>query len=198
MVTACKSYITESGLLHVWEVDPSVLLQRLAACQRLYTIYQESFHQSKKRVESGPRPFEISETYVFGKFSSFVRRLDQIKAVVDTEAQFSSLRHAHIDGGEMLATRLNSIISNFKKKPYNPLDHRKAEFKLDFDDLMRQVANLETQLVGFMTGSFEQVSSVMQTLWLLQRYSTPPLSPSPSPHITLTPLNGTHTSHSLH
>ena len=85
MVTTCKSYITEGGRQRVWDVDHSVLLERLSACQHLYTVYQESFHQSKKRVESAPRPFEISETYVFGKFSSFCRRLDQIKAVIDIE-----------------------------------------------------------------------------------------------------------------
>ena len=120
-------------------------------------------------MESGPRPFEISETYVFGKFSSFCRRLDQIKGVVDIEGQFSALRGSHIEGIETLASRLNSVISNFKKKPYNPLDHRKTEFNVDYDDLQRQISDLEELLSGFMRGSFGQVSSVMQTLRLLQR-----------------------------
>ena len=171
MVSACKHYITEGGHKRVWEVEPPLLLNRLAACQKLYMVYQGCFHQSKKRVESGPRPFEISETYVFGKFSSFCRRLDQIKGVVDIESQFSALRGSHIEGIETLASRLNSIISNFKKKPYSPLDHRKTEFNVDYDDLQRQISDLEELLSGFMRGSFGQVSSVMQTLRLLQRWA---------------------------
>lgn len=170
MVSACKSYVTENGHKRVWEVQPDVLFQRLTACQKLYTVYQDCFHSSKKRVESGPRrPFEISETYVFGKFSSFCRRLDQIKGVVDIESQFSTLRHSHIEGIESLASRLNSVVSNFKKKPYNPLDHRKTEFNVDYSDLCRQISDLEEMLAEFMRNSFSQVTSVMQTLRLLQR-----------------------------
>ncbi len=170
MVNACKNYITENEHKRVWEVQPTILLERLTACQQLYTTYQDCFHSSKKRVESGPRPFEISETYVFGKFSSFCRRLEQIKRVVNIEAQFSSLRHSHIEGIDALASRLNSLIANFKKKPYNPLDHRRAEFNVDYNDLCRQMTDLEEMLASFMSNSFKLVTSVMQTLRLLQRY----------------------------
>ena len=169
MVAACKRYITQGGHDRLWSVHPPTLLARLLSCQTLYTAYQECFHLSKKRVESLPRPFEISETYVFGKFSSFCRRLDTIKSVVDIEAQFSTIRRSNIEGMETLASRFNSIISNFKKKPYNPLDHRKTEFNEDYDDLHRQLADLEGLLTNFMTACFKQVTSVNQTLWLLQR-----------------------------
>lgn len=169
MVSACKNYITEDGHKRVWDVDPPLLLRRLAACQRLYSCYQDCFHQSKKRVQTGPRPFEISETYVFGKFSSFCRRLDQIKGVVDIDQQFSALRDSHIEGIETLATRLNSLASNFKKKPYNPLDHRKTEFNVDYSEFQRQISELEEMLSVFMRGTFGQVQSCKQTLQLIQR-----------------------------
>ncbi len=169
MVTACKQYITEGDRIRVWDVDPSVLLQRLASCQALYAHYQQCFQQSKKRICSAERPFEISEMYVFGKFSSFSRRLDQIHGVIDDIQEFSVLKQSHIEGIEAMANRFNHIVSLIRKKPYNPLDHRKTEFNVDYDDFRRQTAELEEQLCGFMAKSFQKVESCVQSLQLLRR-----------------------------
>ena len=61
MVSACKHYITEGGLMRVWDVAPPTLLERLAGCQQLFHRYQHCFHQNKKKVQNEKRPFEISE-----------------------------------------------------------------------------------------------------------------------------------------
>lgn len=155
--------------MRVWEVPPDSLLQRLQACQKLYQRYQDCYHHTKERASASEKPFEISEMYVFGKFASFCRRLGQISFVVNTIQQFSVLRDSHIEGIESLANRFNSIVSVTKKKPYNPLDHRKMEFNVDFEDFQRLIAELEEQLCGFMASSFVQVTSCMQSLRLLQR-----------------------------
>lgn len=169
MVFACKQYITDGEHTRIWDVEPQLLLEKLAACQMLYHHYQQSFHASKSKVKLNEKPLEISEMYVFGKFGSFCRRLDQIQSVVDTVQQFSVLRESHIEGIESLANRFNHIISSLKKKPYNPLDHRKVEFNADYEEFQRQICDLEEQLTNFMASSFNQVQSCMQTLQLLQR-----------------------------
>ena len=97
MVSACKQYITEGGHVRVWDVPPATLLQRLDSCKKLYQHYQECFNQSKQHMRSSHRPFEISEMYIFGKFASFCRRLDQIRCLVDTMQQFSVLQQSHIE-----------------------------------------------------------------------------------------------------
>lgn len=108
--------------------------------------------------------------YVFGKFVSFCRRLDQIQDLVNTIKHFSVLQQSHIEGIDAFATRFNHLISAFKKKPYNPLDHRKMEFAVDFGEFQRQVTELEEQLCSFVTASFSQVDSCMQSLQLLKRW----------------------------
>lgn len=169
MVSACKQYITEGGHVRVWDVAPTLLCSKLKACKELYGRYQECFHLSKKSVREDQKPFEISEMYVFGKFASFCRRLDQIHSVVDTVQRFSVLKESHIEGIESLANRFNSITSVFKKKPYNPLDHRKMEFNNDFEEFQRQISELEEQLTTFMAASFRNIDSCMQLIHLLGR-----------------------------
>ena len=155
--------------MRVWDVRPATLLQRLDACKKLYQYYQECFNLSKQHVCSSRWPFEISEMYVFGKFVSFCRRLDQIRSLVDTMQQFSVLQQSQMEGIESLATHFNHLVSSFMKKPYNPLDHRKMEFAVDFGEFQCQVTKLEEQLCGLMTSSFSQVNSCMQSLQLLKR-----------------------------
>ena len=169
MVAACKQYITEGNESRIWDVEPQTLLEKLAACKNLYQHYQQSFHASKNKVKVDEKPLEISEMYVFGKFASFCRRLDCIHSVVDTVQTFSALKQSHIEGIETLSSRFQHIISALKKKPYNPLDHRRTDFNTDYEEFQRQVHEIEEQLVSFMASSFNQVQSCMQTLQLLRR-----------------------------
>lgn len=169
MVAACKDYITEGGTVKVWEVPPEVLHKKLEACSRLYHHYKECFLASKGKLSTGQRQFEISEMYVFGKFFSFCRRLDQIKEAVDITQQFVALKDSHIEGIETLANKFFYLIASFRKKPYNPLDHRKVEFTTDLGDLCRQIAELEEQMCSFMAATFTLATSPMQGLQMAQR-----------------------------
>ena len=170
MVSACKQFITEKGTVRVWEVEADVLLERLAVCQQLYLRYQECFHQGKLKIQAGSRPFEISEMYVFGKFSSFSRRLDCIQAIVNIIQEYSTIKLSHIEGIEPIITKFNHMVNVFKKKPYSPLDHRKMEFVADYEDFKRQIVDLGDELCIFMNKSFEKVVTCMQNLQLLKRY----------------------------
>ena len=76
MITACKAHITDSGYYKVWDMDRAVVLQRLADSIRLNQEYQHCFQRTKEKVKDHPeeRPFDFSETYIFGKFNNFCRR----------------------------------------------------------------------------------------------------------------------------
>lgn len=43
---------------------------------------------------------------------------------------------------ELLANKFAVIVTSMKKKPYDFLDQRKAEFDQDFDDFKRQISDL--------------------------------------------------------
>ena len=169
MVSACKQYITSDGEMSVWDVSQDALMNRIADCQKLYDCYQHCFESSKQRALNERRSFEISEMYVFGKFSSFCRRLWQIQNVFETVQEFSVLRDSHIEGIDTIATRFQQLASVLKKKPYDPLDYRKTEFMNDFEDFQLGVGDLGDQLIAFMNARFSNVKSCMQSLDLLER-----------------------------
>ena len=145
MVVACQGYITDDGSVKVWDLPPTLLLQRITACKNLYSRYQESFMQTKAKSQEilQGEALEVSEMYVFGKFKSFCNRLDNIRLMVESIQAFSALSQSNIEGIDHLNSRFQGIFSIARKKNYNILDPRKHEFDTDFADFMRQIAELE-------------------------------------------------------
>ena len=43
---------------------------------------------------------------------------------------------------ELMANKFQVIVTAMRKKPYDFLDQRKAEFDVDFDDFKRQIGDL--------------------------------------------------------
>lgn len=81
MVTACKNYLTDRGVNRVWDQPRQPLIEKLKACLRLNQEYQKCFQRTKRRIAEDPtmKPFEFSEMYIFGKFDTFCKRLNQVR-----------------------------------------------------------------------------------------------------------------------
>ena len=73
------AYLTEDGLIKIWDLPIDVLIKRIHDCISLYHNYQMAFHETKKNLETipGEQPFEFSEMYIFGKFDAFCKRLEK-------------------------------------------------------------------------------------------------------------------------
>ena len=155
--------------MKVWEVPVPELMEKFKTCYELFQYYQTCFKNAKERAKKSSRAFEVSDMYVFGKFASFCRRLDQVQEVVEIIQQFSVLKMSRIEGIDSLSNRFGHMASAMKKKPYNPLDHRKMEFQTDYEEFMRQLSELQNQLCSFMSSTFTKVHSSLQSLHLLKR-----------------------------
>lgn len=171
MVSACKIHITDHDTVRVWDVPFDELLHKFQNCHHLHDHYHKCFANATERATKSSRTFEVSEMYVFGKFGSFCRRLTQIQEIVEIIKQFSIMKDSHIEGIDSLNNRFGQIVSSMRKKPYNPLDHRKMEFQSDYEEFKRQISDLEDLLCSFMERTFSKVRSTLQSLQLLKRYT---------------------------
>lgn len=144
MITACKSYVSEKGTQTIWSQPQIELIKKLRDCIKLNQEYQSCFQRTKDKLQqmTDERPFEISETYIFGKFETFTRRCQKIIDIFDTIAIYSKLQESKIEGMELLAAKFNGIVATFKKKPYDFLDQRKIDFDNDYDDFKRAIQDL--------------------------------------------------------
>ncbi|XP_063079703.1 dynein axonemal heavy chain 8-like isoform X2 [Engraulis encrasicolus] len=172
MVTACRAYITDSGSNRIWDQDTEVVLKKIEECISLFREYQSCFHKTKKETleRPGEQPFEVSEMYIFGKFEGFSKRLEKISQMIFAIKTFSVLSKSTIEGIDTLATKFQNIYLTMKKKQYDFLAPRKAEFEVDFAEFMTQMGHLENQLQAFMNSCFSKIVSSQHALRLLQRF----------------------------
>uniref|UniRef100_A0A803XX58 Dynein axonemal heavy chain 5 n=1 Tax=Meleagris gallopavo TaxID=9103 RepID=A0A803XX58_MELGA len=148
MITACKSYITNNGTATIWNQPPDRVMEKLRAAIQLKQEYQNCFRNMKKTLEqnSAERQFDFSEVYIFGKFETFNRRLVKIIDVFNTMKTYSVLQESKIEGLEEMITKYESIVDIMKKKDYNFLDQRKADFDQDYEEFCKEINDLH---VGF-------------------------------------------------
>lgn len=100
MITACKTYITDSRTETVWSLDQTVVKKRLRDCIHLNEQYKLHYHMTKEKLEIMPdeHQFDFSEMYIFGKFDTFARRLQKIIEMFETIESFSELPKSKIEG----------------------------------------------------------------------------------------------------
>ncbi|KAM5298313.1 dynein axonemal heavy chain 8 [Ctenodactylus gundi] len=172
MVTACKAYITDGGTSHVWDQETPVVLKKIQDCIFLFREYQASFHKTRKRIleSSGEKSFQVSETYIFGKFEAFCKRLEKIKEMITIVQTYSSLSSSTIEGIDILAIKFKNIYQGIKKKQSDIMDPRRTEFDTDFLEFITKINSLEVQMQVFMNSSFGKILSSQRALQLLQRF----------------------------
>ena len=56
---------------------------------------------------------------------------------------FSVLSESKIEGIETISNRFQHMYSSLKKKPYDPLDHRKPDFEADFFEFTRHISEIQ-------------------------------------------------------
>lgn len=151
MITACKSYVSNRGTQTIWTQVQSDLIKKLKDCIKLNVEYQSCFQRTKEKIAQTPgeRPFEISETYIFGKFDMFAVRCKKIIDIFDTISVYSKLQESKIEGIEMLAAKFTGIVTSFKKKTYDFLDQRKIDFDNDYDDFKKSIQDLNVIKLKF-------------------------------------------------
>ncbi|XP_061847250.1 dynein axonemal heavy chain 8 isoform X2 [Colius striatus] len=171
MVTACKAYITDSGLSGIWEQETSTILGKIMDCICLLKGYQKCFQETEQTLESlGEKTFEVSEMYIFGKSEAFCRRLEKIKEMITVIQAFGVLSLSAIEGMDVMAVKFKNICQNVQKKQYDILDPRKTDFDVDFMNFMAKIEGLEKQIKTFMRTCFGRIFSSEHALQLLQRF----------------------------
>ena len=89
LVKSCKSYLTDDGMLKIWDQPLHETLAKITVCTDLYEHYKDAFYAIKKKIESTPgeRHFDFSEMYIFGKFEAFCKRLRKVYIHIYTAEQ---------------------------------------------------------------------------------------------------------------
>ena len=175
MISTCKVAINAKDPPdRLWERDLSVVLEVIESCLQLNEEYQDQYRITKDKLMLMPkgRQFDFSETQIFGKFDLFCRRLIKLMDMFSTMQQFRSLAQHKFEGLEPLITAFTEIVRQFRSKGHDLLDFHSNRFDRDYVDFNVKMNELESSLQHFINRSFENISSIEQSLTLLKKYQS--------------------------
>ncbi|XP_014680671.1 PREDICTED: dynein heavy chain 5, axonemal-like [Priapulus caudatus] len=180
MITSCRNYVTNFDVDTVWSQPREELFQKIDACGSLHQAYRNNYEKTRKTVAAAgsKQSFEFSESYIFGKFDTFVRRLNKVVQMFQLIETYSCLERCHIDGVEVIVGRYRAAVSSMKKKTYDFLDHRKQEFDEDFAEFEKNICDVHVQLRAFIGERFtglHTTRAALQFLSIVERLGLPEL-----------------------
>jgi dynein heavy chain, axonemal len=112
-----------------------------------------------------PHPLQI-----FGKFDRFCRRIVRLMDLFSTVHQFAVLADSKMDGMGALIADFNAVLKGFRSKNRDPLNMTDRQFDTDYVELNQGVSDVETRLQNHINRSFEEMTSIEESLKLLKRY----------------------------
>lgn len=86
-----------------------------------------------------------------------------------TALTYSILENSKLDGIDVQSTKFKLIFSTIANKPYDPLDHRKPEFDVDYKIFKDSIAKAETELRQFKEVNLAATPDVLNRLMLIKR-----------------------------
>ena len=172
MISNCKQTITRGSDGDLWSKDPKELIEQLESCLKLNEVYQEQYHLTKKKLQQIPRgkQFDFNEMQIFGKIDIFCRRVMKLIDMFSTTDQFTSLSDKKLEGMELLMDQFHKIKQDFKSKKHDLLDYQNNKFDRDFVEFNVRITDLESNLQQFINQSFENISSIPNSLKLLHKF----------------------------
>lgn len=87
-----------------------------------------------------------------------------------TVHQFAVLADSKMDGMGALIADFNAVLKGFRSKNRDPLNMTDRQFDTDYVELNQGVSDVETRLQNHINRSFEEMTSIEESLKLLKRY----------------------------
>ncbi|KAK5645861.1 hypothetical protein RI129_004325 [Pyrocoelia pectoralis] len=160
MIIRCRSYINCNGTKTIWNQKKVAILHKIKCFKQI----------QKNMEEAGEQPFDCSETYVFGKFETFKKRLERIVDVLETTIKYSILQSSCIEGIEEFVDLFNNLYKTISSKKYDTLNHRQEIFDNDYKEFKNAVVKAEWDLEEFVGNSLERMVNVDNVIRLLERF----------------------------
>tara|TARA_B100000795_G_C22806619_1_gene445355 strand:- start:150 stop:14669 length:14520 start_codon:yes stop_codon:yes gene_type:complete len=174
MSTAAAMSTATSGASSIvlWETDAANLIDALEACLKLNEAYQEQYRLTKDKLLTMPKSkqFDFREQIIFGKFDLFCRRAVKLIDMFSTIRQFESLASHKLEGMENLISDFRRIIQDFRTKRHPLLAYQNNKFDRDYVEFNVKISDLESALQQFINQSFENITSISNSLNLLRKF----------------------------
>lgn len=89
--------------------------------------------------------------------------------ILEAARMYSILHSSSIEGINTYAQKYTDHFKKISSQKYDPLDHRKPYFDVDYDEFKKNVAETDVELRTFFCNCVSLVPNIMQGLNLIAR-----------------------------
>jgi dynein heavy chain len=176
IIQNCTENLLKEGEinLNLWERDLKSTIQDLNDCIVLNNTYQDQYRLIKKKLMKNPasKQFDCNEMHIFGKIDLFCRRVLKLIDLFTTLDQFETLSINKLEGMESIIDRFYEVRTDFRSRNHDLLDYLNNKFDRDYVEFNVLIAELESRLQQFVNKSFQNSSSIMHSLNLLEKFKS--------------------------
>uniref|UniRef100_A0A1B0GJY1 Putative dyneins heavy chain n=1 Tax=Lutzomyia longipalpis TaxID=7200 RepID=A0A1B0GJY1_LUTLO len=172
MIETCKSYITCRGKETIWSQDRNLIRTKLTNCIKLNHIYRETYYTVRAQpFLPNQTPFGFSENLYLA--NSIRSKIISMFNLID---DYNHLFERRLEGlllGEALDEAMNNFGESKKEvvfKKYDYLDHRNAEFNVDFQSFLSRTNTLKESIASMIEYNFDTVWETPQGIRFLIRF----------------------------
>jgi dynein heavy chain len=115
------------------------------------------------------RQFAFSEEHIFGNFDSFCRRLMKMVDIASTIQQFRALAEHKLEGMSEIVRAFFKLKTDFQARKFDALDYGNAYFDQTYQVFNQNVLKLEQKILVYINSSFENITSIKDSLVLLKK-----------------------------
>jgi len=90
--------------------------------------------------------------------------------VLEAARMYSILHSSTIEGINIYAQKYTNYFKKIFSQMYDPLDHRKPYFDVDYDEFKKNIAETDLELRTFFYNCISLMPNITQSLYLIARY----------------------------
>ena len=177
VIQSCRRYITDNGIVNIWDQEPEVIEKKLNACIKLNQQYRDAYHEIKRRKEGREKKeFSFSEQYIFGRFDYFCTRLQNILNMFSKIKLYTLLFQTRLES--LLAWELieddqkyfEAAVKFLRMKEYDYLDFRNTQFDKDYSDFMTRTDTLTERLRVELENAYKDIWGTPHSFQYISRF----------------------------
>ena len=177
VIQSCRRYITDNGIVNIWDQDPDIIEKKLNACIKLNQQYREAYHEIRRRKEGREKKdFSFSEQYIFGRFDYFCTRLQNILNMFSKIKLYTLLFKTRLES--LLAWELieddqkyfEAAVKFLRMKEYDYLDFRNTQFDKDYSDFMTRTETLTERLRVELENAYKDIWGTPHSFQYISRF----------------------------
>lgn len=102
-------------------------------------------------------PWKCSDIHLFGKLESFNTRLNKLMEIMEVLVRYSILDSIKIAGMQVYGDLIEKAYETISCKNYDPLEHRRPEFDMDYNTFQLQIDAAEGGMQKFLKVQLERI-----------------------------------------